>query len=233
MISPRALVEEVSNYLVDQDPDFPFEHWTEDDLLHYFRLAVEIVANAQREKFIKRTSMPLVAGSLQTVPEACHDVSSVLGQADSKGRVKSFPRQTSKNALHLVGKIGCKDCHAEASSSDYTMDSWSYDPNDNNILYVDPPVPDGVTGTLELMCFSPPKIDSIDSDVDLGSQLRPVIFELMLYYAWGVDTESVPSRDRSAVHWNNAFTLLGMEAKQASNRYAVTRVPELRIGAKK
>ena len=90
MISPRALVEEVSNYLVDQDPDFPFEHWTEDDLLHYFRLAVEIVANTQREKFIKRTSMPLVAGSLQTIPEACHDVSSVLGQADSKGRVRMY-----------------------------------------------------------------------------------------------------------------------------------------------
>lgn len=232
MISARQLITEVSTYLVDQDPDAPFEHWSEDDLLGYFRMAVEIIASTQKEKFIKRVSMPLVAGSIQTTPDRCQDLSSVLGQTDAQGRVISHPRRVVSNGIHLQGRIGCPDCRAD-TTGEYRIDSWRYDDNDPNVLYVDPPVPEGVSASLELTCFSPPRVDNMDTEVDLGAQLRPAIFELMLYYAYGVDTESVPSRDRSAVHWSNAMTLLGADRSTTPNRYAATRIPETRIGARK
>lgn len=233
MISARQLVNEVSTYLVDQDPDAPFEHWSEDDLLSYFRLAVEIVASTQKDKFNKRVSLPLVEGILQTTPERCHDMTRVLGQSDASGAITSFPRRASMDGMHLRGKIGCPDCYAKTDAQNYKVESWYYDENDPNTLYVEPPVPAGANASLEIVCFVPPVVDNLDSEVDLGSQLRPAIFELMLYYAYGVDTESVPSRDRSAAHLNSAFTLLGIDSRRMNNRYANTRMPETRMGATK
>lgn len=233
MISARQMIDEVSTYLVDQDPDAPFEHWSEDDLLSYFRLAVEIIASTQKDKFNKRVTLPLVAGMLQTTPERCRDMTRVLGQADAAGMITSFPRRASMDGLHLRGKVGCPDCYANVSAGNYKVESWYYDEADPHTLYVEPPVPAGANATLEIVCFVPPVVDNADSMVDLGAQLRPAIFELMLYYAYGVDTESVPSRDRSAAHLNSAFTLLGIDQRSMANRYASTRLPEARLGATK
>lgn len=234
MISARQLIEEVSTYLVDQDPDAPFEHWSETDLLSYFRLAVEIVASTQKDKFIKRTSLTLISGAVQTLPTNCHELTGVIGQMDEAGTLTNFPRRTVHAGMHLKGRLGCQDCRtATLGVVDYAVDSWSYDPDNPNVIFVEPPVPAGVSASLELTCFVPPVVDNIDSDVDLGQQLRPAVFELMLYYAYGVDTESVPSRDRSISHWNNAIALLGIDKQTANNRYAATRLPETRIGARK
>lgn len=233
MISARQLVQEVSTYLVDQDPDAPYEHWSEDDLLSYFRLAVEMVASTQKDKFMKRVSMPLVEGVVQTPPERCYDMTAVLGQVDANGQLTIFPRRTALSGMHLRGKVGCVDCQSRTVSPvDYVVESWGYDPANPDVIYVEPPVPAGANATLELKCFVPPTVDNLDSVVDLGAQVRPAIFELMLYYAYGVDTESVPSRDRSASHLNTAFSLLGLDSR-SSNRYSATRMPEIRIGAQK
>lgn len=233
MISARQMVEEVSIYLVDQDPDAPYEHWSETDLLSYFRLAVGIVASIQKDKFVRRVSMPIVAGAVQTAPDICHDMMNILGQYDSSGVLTNFPRRVIMDGMHLSGKIGCPTNMRGADADNYVVDSWRYDSSNPNIIYIDPPAPTGVNATLEITCFAPPRVDTLDSEVDLGDQLRPAIFELMLYYAYGVDTESVPSRDRSAVHWNNAFALLGLDGGTTKTRYAATRLPEMRLGAQK
>ena len=36
----RTIVEEVSRYLVDQEPDFEFAHWSEQDVLTYLQDAL-------------------------------------------------------------------------------------------------------------------------------------------------------------------------------------------------
>lgn len=236
-IVAKQLIEEVNRYLLDDGlgyDDYEFEHWAEQELLDYFRMAVEIVASTQKHKFVKRTVISLRPGRVQDVPDSCRDDVKVVGQRDSSGRITTFPRRTHANALHLYGRIGCKDCDAkQVSASDYRVNSWQYDETDPNTLYVDPPVPDGATGELEISCFIPPSVDDVDSAVDIAATLRPAVFELMLYYAYGRDTESVPYRDRSATHWNNAFSLLGIDGASQRNRYALTRNPELRLGAKK
>lgn len=232
MISARQLIDEVSLYLTDQEPDYEFSHWSEQDLLNAFRLAVEIVASTQKDRFMRRSTLRLVPGTIQEAPTQCHDALRVLGQTDATGRITSFPRRSSLSGLHLSGKVGCKDCAAR-SDGPYSVDSWGYDETNPNVIYVEPPVPDGTTATLEITCFVPPEVDNLDSEVDLGAQLRPAVFHLMLHYAWGIDVESVPARDRSASHWQQAMQLLGADSAALRNRYAATRTPELRQGATK
>lgn len=233
MINPRQMVQEVSQYLVDQDPDMPYAHWSEDELLGYFRLAVAIVASTQKNNFIQRVRIALTEGSVQSLPVTCQEMTGVIGFVGGNGKIIAHPRRTSIQALNFVDGLGCRNCSATVDTEDYKMDSWQYDETNPNIIYVQPPVPENVRAELEIACFVPPSVDDIDTDVNLGSQLRPAVFELMLYYAYGVDTESVPSRDRSTTHWNNAIALLGIDVRDAKNKYAYTRTPETRVGATK
>lgn len=236
MISARQMIEQVTNYLVDDDDGgiYANTHWSEDDLLDYFRLAVDVVASTQKDKFIKRTTVKLVEGMVQDVPTHCHDAPAAIFQKGGRGLVTPFPRKTSTVGMHLKGKIGCPECEAKAGEGKYKIASWSLDPDDPNLMYVDPPVPEGENVELVISCYVPPSVDNADSEIDLPSSLRPAVFHLMLSYAYGRDTESVPYRDRSATHWNQAIQLIGGDkAAQLSNRYSSTRIPELRIGAKK
>lgn len=231
-MNARQLIDEVSTYLVDQDPYAPFEHWSETDLLNYLRLAVALVASTQKDKFTQRVRTQLVAGAVQTMPPSCVEFQRVVGQVGLAGDLISYPRRAYGNDLHLQGKIGCRDCLIRADG-EYEISSWSYDSADTSVFYVEPPVPNDVAVEVEIACFVPPTVDTLDSAIPLGLHYRPALFELMLYYAYGVDTESVPSRDRAAVHWNNALMLLGIEQKSISNRYSATRIPETRLGARK
>lgn len=232
MISARTLIDEVSRYLVDQDPDAPFEHWSEDDLLTYLRLAVGVVASLHKDNFMRRTIIHLVEGRVQDVPADCDELTSVLGQPNEHGVLVAFPRRTAVAGLNVAGIVGCPDCEKKSAGA-FKVDSWQYDENNPRILYVTPPVPAGADARLELSCFQAPSVAGMDSEIPLGAHFQPAIFELMLYYAYGVDTESVPSRDRAAAHWANAQALLGLDARGTQNKFAATRTPELRIGARK
>ena len=120
------------------------------------------------------------------------------------GVITPVRKSSSKMALSLRRPI----CQATSSTGEYLISAWRYDPDDYNTIYVDPPVPTGVDATLTISCYNTPEIDSADTVIKLPSHWKPALFELMLYYAYGVDIESVPNRDRSAVHWNNAVTIM-------------------------
>lgn len=102
------------------------------------------------------------------------------------------------------------------------MDSYDFDPDNPRQIIVDPPVPAGVEASLVISCYQPPVVSGEDDIIDLGSDLESAVFELMLYYAWGVDIEDTASRERSNTHWQNAMTLmrLNLEMQQLAKRVA-------------
>lgn len=206
MISIAPLVKEVSEYLVDQEIGYEYIHWSEESLLSYARLALGIVATASRAELTKVLSVPLVAGSIQTVPSSCVGSVSVLG-AEAGGIVTAV-REVSASASLFSGRLGCADCSMGTDSEDYKIESWSRVSGTDNSFIVHPPVPEGAEGNILVSCFVPPTIDSIDSVVDLADTFRPVIFSFMLYYAYGVDFESVSMREQSAYHFANGNALL-------------------------
>jgi hypothetical protein len=227
MITGRELITDVSRYLTDQEEGFEFEHWTEADLFLYFRLALSIVANTAKEKFTKRIEVPLKTGTMQTLPDKCEEFDTVNGTLNTLTGDITFARRVKTSNIRALNRPLCKS--TTNSDDGYTVDSWDYDEDDSNTIYVYPPVPAGTDAKMVVTCYSPPDPTSLDEQVNISSSYLSAIFELMLYYGFGVDIESVPSRDRSETHWNKAAELLGLDAKAPANKYAYTRIPEARV----
>lgn len=205
-ISASSLIEDVARYLSDFEEDESYVHWTQEDLLSYFKRAVQIVAITKRDKFIRKLEFPLQVGAVQDIPEACESDVSVYGVLDENGVVQERPR---KAKLSTYPKLGRPMCSSKIkSSTGYKMKSYELDPENPRVLLVDPPLKQGDEATLVVSCYQPPHITGMDSTVDIGGDLEPAIFELMLYYAWGVDIEDAATRERSNTHWTNAMTLM-------------------------
>lgn len=219
MIRSRTLIDDVSEYLRDNEVGYEFTHWTERELASFLNRAVSLVSSVRPSLFTTRITVPLVAGTVQAVPDTCEDFVSVLGQAEADGSITQVRNTSSKMGIGLNFPI----CSANTDGT-YKLSAWRYDSDDANTIFVDPPVPAGITGSMVINCYNVPTIDSADAILRIPSQWQPAIFELMLYYAYGVDIESVPNRDRSSTHWNNAVTImsaLGANITTAKRKTAV------------
>lgn len=225
MIKGSDLILEVSKYLVDQEHGYEFTMVSERELLGYFRMAVLLFASHNKEQFQARKEFKLVPGSLQEIPVGCEEVNDVYGMKGEDGLVDTRVRKTDLTMLQSMKRPVCR---VDAEGNGYTLDSYQYDPSNPKLIHVDPPVPEGADATMVISCFHPPVVTSAEEGMVISELARPVIFEFMLYYAYGVDAESVPARDRSNTHFQNGMGLMGLSQQKSANRYAYTRVPEAR-----
>lgn len=215
------LIEEVSRYLQDNEfeDDVSYVHWTRDDLLTYARNAVSIIAMVRKEEFLSTVDIPLVPGAYQSVPKPCKTVNTVQGQRGEDGVIMSRIREVKLTNLSTFARPVCTG--KSNSKKGYVIKSYSYDENDPKTIIVDPPVPEDEDAILTITCYAPPEIKGMDDELDMDENFRPILFELMLYYAWGVDIEDQANRERSNKHWENAMTLLQIydyKEQQALNK---------------
>lgn len=205
-----SLIEDARRYVVGyyDDDDEQYVHWLEEDWLSYVKMAIGIVTLADQSSFTKTMDIDLVEGSIQEIPEECKTLKSVRGVKDERGVITHKVRKRASNSLKLptLSRPLCKSI--TNSNSDYIVKSYSLDEDDDRIIIVDPPVPRGVSGILTISCYSPPTIETEDDDIDLSQAQQTAVFELILYYAWGVDIEDTANRERSNTHWAHAMTLL-------------------------
>lgn len=208
-MNASQFIEEVSRYLQDNEfeDDVQYVHWTRDDLFNYFQLALSVVSMVRHEEFVQTVDVPLVEGAVQELPYPCKSLKSMQGQKDERGVITRKLREAKLTHLASFKRSICK-AYATDRKNQYEVKTFSYDINDPKTIYVDPPVPKGVNATLTLVCYAPPDVTSVDEELLVDDNIRPIIFELMLYYAYGVDIEDIGARERSSQHWNNAMTLL-------------------------
>jgi len=204
------VIDDVSRYLQDNEfeDDVQYVHWTKGDLLTYAQLALSIIAMVRKEDFTETVDVELVEGAVQTIPAQCKSVQTVQGQKNDDGVIVSRLREVRISNLSAFSRPVCKPSVKFGASSEYRVKSFSYDDNDPRVIYVDPPVPANTNATLTISCYAPPVVKGEDDEIDLDQNLVAVVFELMLYYAYGVDIEDAPARERSMAHWKNALDLL-------------------------
>lgn len=215
-----SLVEDARRYVVGyyDDDGEQFVHWTEEDWASYVRLSVGVVAMSDEQLFTTEVDVPLVAGELQQLPPCCRSLSVVRGQRDEHGRIMAILRKRSLRSLSLPA-IRRKTCAPTALDvENYKMTSYSVNPDDPTIFMVDPPVPEGVNAVVSVMCHTPPVMMSLEDDIPLDDTHKAIVFELMLYYAWGVDIEDVANRERSNKHWDNALALMKIKDATMKSR---------------
>ncbi len=209
----RDLVAQVSRYLSDQERGFEFEHWSEDDLFDYFRQAVLVVSARFRSRFTARTEVVLVPGQQQKLPDTCEGMADRY-ITDASGKVLSSVDTSA--AVKFPGTV----C---ATDRAFAPTGFRYDDASGQYFFIDPPAPADVSASVFVNCYIPPDPASVDEAVDLPSIVGPAVFEFMLYYAWGTDTEAVPLRERSALHWANGMILLGEATKTPTKVKAAPR----------
>lgn len=212
MTTGADIVNSVSKYLDDQELGYEFTHWTEEELFEYLRMALDVIASTNRSKHSKHVEFPLVPGSLQTIPKNCV-APAVVGYTDVYGIVQPV-RKLTKEPSSGIGKPLC----SATTSGEYRLQSWAKSADDQNTVWVYPPVPQGVNTTMVVSCYSPPNPQTLEEELDITPEERAAVFELMLYYAFGTDVESVPNRERSEAHFNKAFTILGVALTAAGTR---------------
>lgn len=225
MIIGRELVAEVSKYLVDQEPGFEFTMVSEDELASYLRMAVQLFASHNKELFQNRHEVKLVPGAIQELPYECEEMNDVYGVRGADGEIDTQIRRTDLRLAQAVRRPVCR----VSVEGEYKLDSYQYDPSNPRVIHVDPPIPADVDATLIVTCYGVPEVTNLEEAIMVPSSARPILFEFMLYYAYGVDSESVPARDRSNTHFQNGLTLMGIGQNKSANRYAYTRIPEARV----
>lgn len=203
-IMASSLIEDVVRYLSDFDEDESYVHWSRDDLLSYFRKAIYIVSITKKNKFIKSSELQLVPGIYQKIPDTCESDITINGLIKQDGSIDYRAR---KSILYDTPRLGRPICRVKSVNDEYNLVSYDFSPSGREIM-VEPPVPEGVNAKLSITCFIPPQITGFDSVVDISYEMEPAIFELMLYYAWGVDIEDTANRERSESHWSKAIKLL-------------------------
>lgn len=204
-----GLIEDAKRYVVGyyEDEGEQYVHWSEEDWLSYVRMAVGVIALTDVELFTSVVDVDLQPGAVQELPSQCQTLRSVRGQRGDNG-IEHLVRKRSHSSLRLP-KITRPTCKmVTKSDGPYTVKSYAVDPDDPKVIIVDPPVPTGASATLVVTCYAPPAMKSVEEDLPLNDTHAAIIFELILYYAWGVDIEDQASRERSNTHWNNALKLM-------------------------
>lgn len=214
MINRTALIQRVSAYLTDDEPGYEFTHWTEEDLRTYFDLALKVLTVAIPELARGTCTFKADSGSFTALPSCCENL---LGVVSVKVDGKELPYQPRRVTTRANRYAHC------ATNGAYKMDSWAYDPQEGGNIYFVPPVPEGSEVEITAQCVK--ALEILDDSVNIPSRHEAALFELMLYYAWGVDIESPASRDRSAAHYKVAMDLLGL-ASNHNFLSAFTRIPE-------
>ena len=207
MTTLRTVVDEISTYLVDQEPGFEFEHWTEEELVTYARDAARIIALNFKSDYVRRKVITLQQGAKQTLPSGCERFVTADGQVGKDGAITSMLRRTSTGSLGTLRVPACPTPKGQK----FRVSSWQFDLTDQRSFYVDPPVPPGETVRLAISCFAPPRVEGLDEELDIPEHQIPILKELMMYYAYSVDTESVPNRQFMEFHWNHAVALIAAE----------------------
>lgn len=201
-MKPSSLIKESSDRLVDQEPGFEYTTWSEPQLLAAFNWAASILADLKPELFMQGKSIKLSGGENNISLDDCDRFLPPYVLLDKNGRfVRDLVQGTVRGSLRT--KKLCSDVGGP----------YYFNQLGENSFEVFPPLEDNAAGwQVRGQCASAPQAQSVEDDVRIPVHMRAAMIELMMHYAHMYDTEAVPSRDRAAVHWNNAMTLINPNA---------------------
>lgn len=194
---PADLVEEAARFVADYEPDYEFTRWTEQNWFDAFRYALSMLVLVRPGEFTQTHRVKLQPGSRQTLPSGCDRMLSTVDPL----------REVKRENLGLMA--GRPDCTPEFKG-EYKPTSYSFDKHDHRAFYVHPDVPDAADAHMTIACSFTPWPEHEQQDVDVDNRYRSVVLDFMLWYAFGFDTESVPSRNRAQAHFEAATKALGV-----------------------
>jgi hypothetical protein len=205
MVVVRELIEQVARYLSDYDdagdPDFQYRTWSEKDLRYYFTLAIGALVSNDPKLFSAPVVVNIPKSGLVQLPSECEECLGTLQYISPTGKVTNQPPYTDKNP-YTIARPPCAGTPSKEVVPSVVRAAF-----DRRVLLA---TPQDVGGSLVLSCSNTPVITTNTATVDIPAKYASVLFNLMVSYAYGTDTESAVMRERSNVHWERAGALLAI-----------------------
>ena len=206
MVDVDTLLTDVARYLSDFDSTRP-EHqhvtWSRSDLVAYLRYSLAALASVREDDFSKRIEIPLDGTDLVSLPSECDKLLSVIGHRRPDGTIDTSVR--TKSDIKAINRPICKT-RADGTEP-VEVDLLSAGARDIVVS------PSTARGALVVRC-------QVFDSIEIGAVLQipaaraAVLFNWMISYAMGTETESTGLRGRSDEHWKRGADLLGLSPYQ-------------------
>lgn len=200
---------EVSKLINDYDdcnPEYNYTRWSKQELIHYAQDAIIMIFMLNPKKFTKPSTIPLVEGAVQTLPEGCVLMTKLLGILDESGAISSV----APNGDDRLGTLFTNVCAKSVTSSDYKyeLETYSIEETSDNIFIVEPPVPaSALPLDASVICASAPV--NVDRDYIVPPWMHNLIIEWMQYRAYSSEDESTYSSDNAKTHLEHFYSIIG------------------------
>ena len=199
------LALEVSRLINDSDDcnsEYNFTRWSRNELIHYAKDAITMIAMLYPKKFSKPSTVPLVKGTVQTLPDGCVLMTKLLGIADESGAISSV----TPSGDDRLGALFTNEC-SKSVSSIYNIESYSIEETSDTIFYVKPPVPaSALPLDVTVICSSPPV--NIGNDYEVPAWMHNLIIEWMQYRAYSSEDESTYSSETAKMHLEHFYSII-------------------------
>lgn len=185
----------------DCDPTHNFTRWSQNDLIHYAKDAVNMIFMLYPKKFTDCCTVTLSKGRVQKLPENCVKLTRVLG-VENSSRVNSSITSASNEQLSELFPSGCAEL---LTPSDYEVKGFSLEDSSDNIFYVDPPAP--ISGIkINVICAKAP--DTTTTEYTPESWMHNPMIEWVLYRAYSSEDESAQAANMAGMHLQHFYTIL-------------------------
>jgi 6-phosphogluconate dehydrogenase len=211
------LVTDVSGQLNDQYLGREFQRWNRARLLSYLVGGMAELLSYKPEAFTKTEAVVLAAGAKQELTDKYKTIVSVASNTDG-----STVTEADFDLFKAYSPYSC--CAAEVvfdanNNPIYKAKSFAIDPKDPKTFYVSPPVPVGLTPTINVIAIvPPPEYTLADWGVELPFDMKyqENILDYMMGRAFDIDTESAMSRSNADKHLSRFYTAMGVKYRVES-----------------
>jgi hypothetical protein len=202
-----------SGQLNDQATGREYTRWTRARLLSYFNGALAEIFTYKPEVFATEVTLTLAAGHRQITAIGQHLVSI---NKNTNGKM------VSEADLDLLRAFAPHDCCAGVVMFDaqgnptYAAKSYAIDPKEPRAFYVSPPVPTGLTPTVQATVNQQPAaytLADINVDVPIVNKYQENILDYMQGRAHFIDMESPMARQLANTHFTMFYGALGVKYK--------------------
>jgi hypothetical protein len=216
MRTVSQFVTHASVQLNDQRPDRAFTRWGRGLLVEYLNLGIGEIATYRPEAFADRVKFTLSPGSVQNIPPDW-DVTAIESNEDGTPVVKGDTVMARAYNTYAV----CQSTPVEIvdGKSIYRVKTYGMDTENPRLLYVDPPVPNGVNASIYLNVMLAPREYTLadwDENIALSHKFRASLVDYILASAFTLDTESPQSRARSDQLYSKFYRVMGVKYTQES-----------------
>lgn len=187
--------------------------WTTTHLLAWINEAQRAICDVRPDAYTLTGASQLTAATtIQTVPTGTVRLKEVTRNMGSNGT-------TPGRAITLISRQELDefnpDWHTAAAST--TIKHWVYSEDNPSVYWVFPRVHATTAVWVELVRFAvPTQLSSLSNNIYLGDQYSPAIIEWVLYRCFGRNSESISLIQKSGMHLQSFFMLLGAQ-KQAES----------------